>query len=117
MNEDWIKFLQFAIKEDVEQPDSVEDIDWESLFLFMRKQSLGGVLMYGVNKLKGVKIPRPVLMKIFMFSDIQKLIAAGSALFFFAVCVSEITPIAVMLFDKVIAKTTIGFLPKGRNTK
>ena len=69
MNEDWIKFLQFAIKEDVEQPDSVEDIDWESLFLFMRKQSLGGVLMYGVNKLKGVKIPRPVLMKIFMFSE------------------------------------------------
>ena len=69
MNEDWIKFLQFAIKEDVEQPDSVEDIDWESLFLFMRKQSLVGVLMFGVSKLKNVKIPRPVLMKMFLFSE------------------------------------------------
>lgn len=52
MNEDWIKFLQFTINEDVVQPDSVEDIDWESLFLFMRKQSLTGVLMHGVNRLK-----------------------------------------------------------------
>ena len=80
MNEDWIKFLQFAIKEDVEQPDSVEDIDWESLFLFMRKQSLGGVLMYGVNKLKGVKIPRPVLMKIFMFSEKVRKRNAGAGI-------------------------------------
>lgn len=69
MNEDWIKFLQFAIKEDVVQPDSVEDIDWESLFLFMRKQSLPGVLMHGVNRLNNVKIPRPVLMKMFVFSE------------------------------------------------
>lgn len=40
--------------------------------------------------------------KIFMFSDIQKLIAALVALFFFAVCVSEITPIVVSLFNKAI---------------
>ena len=40
--------------------------------------------------------------KVFMFSDIQKLIAAVSALFFFAVCVSEITPIAISIFDKAI---------------
>ena len=69
MNEDWIRFLQFCINEDVVQPDSVEDIDWESLLLFMRKQSLAGVLMYGVSKLKNVKIPRPVLMKMFLFSE------------------------------------------------
>ena len=40
--------------------------------------------------------------KIFMFSDIQKFIAIISALFFFAVFVSEITPICVAVFDKVI---------------
>ena len=67
MNEDWIRFLQFCINEDVVQPDSVEDIDWESLLIFMRKQSLGGVLMYGISRLKNVKVPRPILMKIFMF--------------------------------------------------
>ena len=40
--------------------------------------------------------------KVFMFSDIQKIIAAVSALFFFAVCVSEITPIAISIFDKAV---------------
>ena len=40
--------------------------------------------------------------KVFMFSDIQKLIAAVAALFFFAVCVREISPIVVKLFVKVI---------------
>lgn len=40
--------------------------------------------------------------KIFMFSDIQKLVAALAALFFFAVCVSEISPIVVSLFNKAI---------------
>ncbi|MBR2096801.1 MAG: nucleotidyltransferase family protein [Prevotella sp.] len=69
MNEDWIRFLQFCVNEDVVQPDSVEDIDWESLLLFMRKQSMAGVLMFGVSKLKNVKIPRPILMKMFLFSE------------------------------------------------
>ena len=40
--------------------------------------------------------------KVFMFSDIQKLIAAVAALFFFAVCVSEISPIVIKLFVKAI---------------
>ena len=40
--------------------------------------------------------------KVFMFSDIQKLIAVGASLFFFAVCVSEITPIAMKIFAKVV---------------
>ena len=40
--------------------------------------------------------------KIFMFSDIQKFIAMISALFFFAVFVSEITPICVAVFDKMV---------------
>jgi len=39
--------------------------------------------------------------KVFMFSDMQKTVAAISALFFFAVCVSELTPIAVVVIDKV----------------
>lgn len=40
--------------------------------------------------------------KIFMFSDIQKLIAIVSALFFFAVFVSELTPICIAVFDKIV---------------
>ena len=40
--------------------------------------------------------------KIFMFSDIQKLFAAATALFFFAVCISELTPIFVKLLDKIV---------------
>lgn len=45
--------------------------------------------------------------KVFMFSDIQKIIAAAAALFFFAVCVSELTPLIAALFNK-----TVGFLLK-----
>ena len=40
--------------------------------------------------------------KIFMFSGIQKFVALMSALFFFAVCVSEITPIVIKIFDKIV---------------
>ena len=40
--------------------------------------------------------------KIFMFSDIQKFIAVIAALFFFAVFVSEITPICVSFIDKLV---------------
>ena len=40
--------------------------------------------------------------KIFMFSDIQKFIAVLGALFFFAVFVSEITPVIASLFNKVL---------------
>lgn len=40
--------------------------------------------------------------KVFMFSDIQKLIAAIMAIFFFAVFISELAPVVVKLFDKVL---------------
>lgn len=40
--------------------------------------------------------------KIFMFSDIQKFVASIAALFFFAVFVSELTPIVVKIFNTVI---------------
>ena len=40
--------------------------------------------------------------KIFMFSDIQKLIAIVSALFFFAVFVSELTPLCAQIIDKIV---------------
>ena len=40
--------------------------------------------------------------KVFMFSDIQKLIAVGAALFFFAVCVSEIAPLLSALTNKIL---------------
>lgn len=41
--------------------------------------------------------------RVFMFSDIQKLIAVGTALFFFAVCVSEVAPIITTLINKCLA--------------
>ena len=41
--------------------------------------------------------------KIFMFSDIQKLFATFAALFFFAVVVSEITPICISIISKITA--------------
>ena len=40
--------------------------------------------------------------KIFMFSDIQKIVAIAAALFFFAVTVSEISPLIVKIIDKII---------------
>lgn len=40
--------------------------------------------------------------KVFMFSDIQKFIAVIGALFFFAIFVSEASPIIVRIFEKVV---------------
>lgn len=40
--------------------------------------------------------------KVFMFSDIQKIIAVIGALFFFAVFVSEFSPLMVKIFEKII---------------
>ncbi len=40
--------------------------------------------------------------KVFMFSDIQKIIAVIGALFFFAVFVSEFSPLVVKIFEKII---------------
>ena len=40
---------------------------------------------------------------VFMFSDIQKFIAVIGALFFFAVFVSEFTPIVVKVFGKLVS--------------
>lgn len=41
--------------------------------------------------------------KVFVFSDIQKIIAVFGALFFFAVFVSETSPIVVKIFEKTVA--------------
>ena len=48
--------------------------------------------------------------KVFMFSDIQKLIAVFGALFFFAVFVSEVSPILVKIIEKI---STILGITKG----
>ena len=45
--------------------------------------------------------------KVFMFSDIQKIIAVFGALFFFAVFVSEFSPIVVRVFEKITALFTV----------
>ena len=41
--------------------------------------------------------------KVFMFSDIQKLIAVFGALFFFAIFVSEVAPIVVRITEKALS--------------
>lgn len=40
---------------------------------------------------------------VFMFSDIQKIIAIFGALFFFAVFISELSPLIVRIFEKIIS--------------
>lgn len=40
--------------------------------------------------------------KVFMFSDIQKFIAVIGALFFFAVFVSEVTPVVITIGNKIV---------------
>lgn len=69
MNESWKDFLKYCIHENVAQPASASDIDWKVLAEFMRKQALIGVMMRGMNKLKGVKIPREVIMHTFALSE------------------------------------------------
>ena len=49
--------------------------------------------------------------KIFLFSDIQKIIAVIGALFFFAVFVSEFSPLIVKVFEKVL--TMMGIVKGG----
>ena len=49
--------------------------------------------------------------KVFMFSDIQKFIAVVSALFFFAVCVSEVTPLVLNVCEKIL--TILGKIKGG----
>ena len=49
--------------------------------------------------------------KIFMFSDIQKLISILGALFFFVIFISEITPLFVTLFGKIV--TVMGGIKGG----
>lgn len=39
--------------------------------------------------------------KVFMFSDMQKSVSAIIALFFFAVCVSELTPLCATAIDRI----------------
>ncbi len=41
--------------------------------------------------------------KVFMFSDIQKFIALISALFFFAIIVSELSPLCISIYEKVMS--------------
>ena len=45
--------------------------------------------------------------KVFVFSDIQKFIAVIGALFFFAIFVSEITPVFIKIIEKITALFTI----------
>ena len=49
--------------------------------------------------------------KVFVFSDIQKIIAVVGALFFFAVFVSEFSPLVVRIFEKIV--TVLGITKGG----
>ena len=57
------------------------------------------------DEFKGIKEFRE--KKVFMFSDIQKFIAACSTLFFFAIAVSEFAPIVAKIIDKIIVAVKI----------
>lgn len=52
------------------------------------------------EEFKGIQESRE--KKVFMFSDIQKLVAVFGALFFFVIFVSEFSPIIVRIFEKIV---------------
>lgn len=69
MNRDWTDFIRFCIDDGLPQPPSAADLDWEMLADMMKKQSLSGVMMRGLNKLTGVKVPKRVLLKTYAVAE------------------------------------------------
>lgn len=58
-------FLRFCLHDDLKPAPTFHDIDWEQLLDFGTKQSIVGVLFYGIKRLKAddATVPQPVLLK------------------------------------------------------
>lgn len=47
----YFKFLRFCLREDVAEPESLANMDWNALYDFGKKQAILGVLYHGLQKL------------------------------------------------------------------
>ena len=64
------EFVRFSINDQVKEFESFEDIDWEELLEFAKKQAIIGVLFGGVEKMpEGKRPPKKILMKWFMLVE------------------------------------------------
>lgn len=54
----YLDFLRFCINDDAPIPATIKDMDWDGLLSFGNKQSIGGVLFYGIRRLKATD-PHP----------------------------------------------------------
>lgn len=44
-------FLKYCLQEDAHIPDNLNDIDWDELYEFGKKQAILGIFFYGIKKL------------------------------------------------------------------
>ena len=65
------EFIRFCIDAQQPVPESIEKMDWEKLFLFMKQQALTGVGFQGIERLKEnhVDVPRTLLLKWYALSE------------------------------------------------
>lgn len=54
----YLDFLKFCLDDDATMPASINSMDWEGLWQFGNKQSIGGVLFHGIRRLKATD-PHP----------------------------------------------------------
>ena len=69
----YFDFLRFCLEEDGKIPDNLNEIDWDKLYLFGKKQAIIGVLFYGIKKLPD-SVPHPNRTQIFKWYSTSLLI-------------------------------------------
>ena len=60
----YFEFLRFCLQEDARVPSNLNEIDWDELYEFGKKQAILGVLFYGIKKLSDT-VYRPNKSQIF----------------------------------------------------
>lgn len=73
------EFVRFSMDDATTKFRPTEELDWEQLFDFAKKQAIVGIMYHGIEKMAGEqKPPRPLLMKWFM--TVEKLKAKNQKL-------------------------------------
>lgn len=67
----YLDFIRYCINESRPVPVSVYGMEWDSLFVFMKRQSLVGVGFCGVERMKakGIDIPKPLFLRWYALSE------------------------------------------------
>lgn len=64
------EFVRFSMDDEIQTFEPLEDLDWEELFDFAKKQAIAGVLFAGVEKMpKGKMPPKAMLMNWFLLTE------------------------------------------------